>query len=707
MSKVATVCVFRGLELSYSVPKNLEVSVGSLVRVPVRYGVSEGVVTRIFEESEFLEQKKFSDGKELFELAETTSLKPIYGLVQKEPAITPTLVSLAEWMRDYYGCGLQSAMEAMIPSVVRDGGKALFATVVGISKHLSKEECEKLSKKAPKQFELYSTMLSQKSEMFKSALLKLSGATAAAYNGLVRRGIFCEEKRKIARSAFDDELSKVELVSPEDLPLNDEQKAAFEDILEDVKSETFKTRLLYGVTGSGKTEIYIRAMKEVLSRGGGCIFLVPEIALTPQTVGRLKSKLGGGGLVVWHSNLSDGQRLDAWRALAQGEANVVVGARSCVFAPLKNLKLIIVDEEHDTAYKQDSNPRYNGRDIAVMRAKLEGCACVLGSATPSLESLQNAKTGKYGLSRIRSRVDSRKLPKVFVIDMKREKGGSQLSQILVSKMAERLENREQTILFLNRRGYSKFYQCPDCGEVAECPHCSVGMTWHRREGVVKCHLCGYSCAAPDRCPKCGSQNAKWKSHGTERVEETVAKIFPSARVGRMDADTMRKRHDYRRVLGEFKSGKLDILVGTQMIAKGLDFPRVTLVGIINADISLHMPDFRSAERTYQLIVQVAGRAGRGDGDGEVIVQTMTPEASPIQYAKSDDMEEFLEEELAARTEFGYPPTKKLIRHIFRSRSPEKLEFCLDKWVKSAEPELEKICEIRGPAPAPRQNSEDN
>jgi primosomal protein N' len=501
-------------------------------------------------------------------------------------------------------------------------------------------------------------------------------------------------------------LSSAELVSPVPHILNGEQQKALDDINLDIESGEFKTRLLYGVTGSGKTEVYMRAMKSVLENGGSCVFLVPEIALTPQTVGRLRSRLGDCGLVVWHSNLTDGQRLDAWRALARGEARVVVGARSCVFAPVKNLRLIIVDEEHDTAYKQDKNPRYNGRDIAVLRAKLCGCACVLGSATPALETLYNAKNGKYLLSEIRNRIDGRKLPSVFIADMKREKPGTVLSRILCEKIAQRLDNMEQTILFLNRRGYSKIFECPDCGNVEECPHCSISLTWHRREDIVKCHLCGYTAKAPSRCRKCGSEKARWRGHGTQKVEDIVAQMFPSARVGRMDRDAMNRRDNYRRVLGDFRAGKLDILIGTQMIAKGLDFPRVTLVGIIDADISLHMPDFRAAEKTYQLIVQVAGRAGRGDGNGEVVIQTLKPESAPIQYAKRDDMNSFLEEELRNRTEFSYPPAMRLIRQIFRSRSEQKLAFYTEQFARAAEKELEGICQIRGPSPAPLEKSED-
>ncbi len=681
-------------ELSYLVPSELEhkISRGSMVRVPLRSSTATGVVMEICGTPQQREEK--------------FSLKKIYSLVQPEPVLTDDLIKLSLWMREYYGCGLQTIFESLIPSIVRTGKGALELKEISAARLPDADELENLSRRAPQQAKICSFLKNYREPILKSALIKMTGVGAQAIDSLVKKGILKQQNREVVRSAFDDDLSSAELVSPVPHVLNSEQQKALDDILSDINSSEFRTRLLYGVTGSGKTEVYMRAMKSVLDSGGSCVFLVPEIALTPQTVGRLRSRLGDCGLVVWHSNLTDGQRLDAWRSLARGEARVVVGARSCVFAPVKNLRLIIVDEEHDTAYKQDKNPRYNGRDIAVLRAKLCGCACVLGSATPALETLYNAKNGKYFLSEIRNRIDGRKLPSVFIADMKREKPGTVLSRILCEKIAQRLDNMEQTILFLNRRGYSKIFECPDCGNTEECPHCSISLTWHKREDIVKCHLCGYTAKAPARCRKCGSEKAKWRGHGTQKVEDIVSQIFPAARIGRMDRDAMNRRDNYRKVLGDFRAGKLDILIGTQMIAKGLDFPRVTLVGIIDADISLHMPDFRAAEKTYQLIVQVAGRAGRGDGNGEVVIQTLKPEAAPIQYAKRDDMNSFLEEELRNRTEFSYPPAMRLIRQIFRSRSEQKLAFYTEQFARAAEKKLENICQIRGPAPAPLEKLED-
>lgn len=693
--RAATILLFSGIEraLTYSVPESLEpLAVGSLVSVPLRGGSSCGIVT---------------DVRPAEELGRTSfSLRPLRSFVQPEPVLTDELMKLAVWMGEYYGCGLRQIFETMIPAVVRAGKGAREAAEISLARTVSPGEIETLLPRAPQQRRLLEFMCGYPDAILKSALIRLARTTPDAIDALVKKGLLVQNMREIRRGAFDDDLSSAELVASQPPELNARQQRAFEEISSDVRARSFKTRLLYGVTGSGKTEVYMRAMKEALEDGGTCIFLVPEIALTPQTVGRLKSRLGDCGLVVWHSGLSDGQRLDAWRALARGEAKVVVGARSCVFAPLKNLRLIIVDEEHDSAYKQDKAPRYNGRDVAVYRAKIAGCACVLGSATPALETLNNAKTGKYALSKIPVRIDGSSMPDVFVVDMKREKPGAAVSNILAEKLARRLDDGEQAILFLNRRGYSKIFECPDCGAVEECPHCSVSMTWHKREDIVKCHLCGYSAKAPRACKKCGSPKARWRGAGTQKIEEAISAMFPAARIGRMDRDAMKRRDNYRKILGDFRRGKLDILVGTQMIAKGLDFPRVTLVGIIDADISLHMPDFRAAEKTYQLIVQVAGRAGRGEARGEVIVQTMSPDAAPIQYAKRDDMESFLEEELANRAEYGYPPSTRLIRHIFRSRSGEKLEFYAEKWAEAAEAKIGGFCSIRGPSPAPLEKSED-
>ncbi|OHE73042.1 MAG: primosomal protein N' [Verrucomicrobia bacterium GWC2_42_7] len=388
----------------------------------------------------------------------------------------------------------------------------------------------------------------------------------------------------------------------------------------------------------------------------------------------------------------------------------MVGARSAVFAPIQNLKLIIVDEEHEPAYKQAEIPRYHGRDTAVYRAMLCKATCILGSATPSLESLYNVQVKDYKLNKLAKRIDDRQLPRIHLVDMKRELFNANssvlMSQMLLQKLWDRFEKKEQSILFLNRRGYSSSMLCPDCGFSAVCEHCSVTLTYHRVQERLRCHICNHDQPAPSICPKCKSQKIRWKGFGTQRVEELLAKVIPKAKVVRIDADTMSQKNRFREVLADFRTGKIDILVGTQMIAKGLDFPNVTLVGLLDADLSLHMPDFRANERAFQLIVQVSGRAGRGDRAGEVVIQTFNPQSSPIQFARRNDFDGFLDEELAQRKECHYPPFRHIIRHIFRGHNPEKVSFFIEKWAEVVQKELHPHVELRGPAPAPLEKAKD-
>ncbi|MGH7943517.1 MAG: replication restart helicase PriA, partial [Opitutaceae bacterium] len=556
------------------------------------------------------------------------------------------------------------------------------------------------------------------------------GQTAAMSNALVKRGVVREEVRRIERVAYADDHAGGELVAAMPHALNSEQQAAVDALEVNIAADTFSVSLLHGITGSGKTEVYLRAIDAALKAGGSVVFLVPEVALTPQTVARLRSRLeaiagsqttgparaaspvsaAGHRCVVWHSHLSEGERLDGWLALATGEARVVVGARSAVFAPMQNLKLVIVDEEHEPAYKQDETPRYHGRDVAVMRAKLAGAVCLLGSATPSLESFTNVEAGKYRLLQLTRRVDARRLPHIDIVDMRieamKQRALPALSGRLVSAMRDRLERREQTILFINRRGYSSSMLCTKCGHVEECRHCSITMTYHRSDEMLRCHLCGDQRDAPLRCPKCGAPEIRWRGLGTQRVEEAVRRVVPRARLERMDTDTMSKKNRFREVLAAFRAGRIDILVGTQMIGKGLDFPNVTLVGLIDADMSMHIPDFRANERTFQLLVQVAGRAGRGDRAGEVIVQTFTPQAEAIQFSRHADFAGFAASELKMRREYKYPPYRHLIHHLFRGPNPEKLKFFAEQWAKLVEKTLGDRVELRGPAASPIEKIKD-
>ncbi len=477
------------------------------------------------------------------------------------------------------------------------------------------------------------------------------------------------------------------------------------------------TFLLHGVTGSGKTEVYLQAIAHALEQGKGAIVLVPEISLTPQTVERFKARFSSGKLqtlvAVLHSHLSAGERHDEWHKIRQGRARIVIGARSAIFAPVEPLGLIIVDEEHEHTYKQEEAPRYHARDVAIMRGQMENAVVVLGSATPSMESYANCKKGKFALLNLPERVDDQKMPHVRVVDMRqamfKEKGPPLFSPQLKEAITQRLERGEQTILFLNRRGYSTSLLCPQCGYVAECPNCSVSLTYHRIDQRLACHICGHNARVPHVCPneKCKNPAIRFAGTGTQKVEEVLAKLFPRARVKRMDADTMKRKDDYRQVLGDFRAGKLDILVGTQMIAKGLHFPNVTLVGIIYADSALHQPDFRAGERTFQLLTQVAGRAGRGDVEGEVFVQAFTPFHPAIQYARRHDFVGFYEQEIEFREQLKYPPASRVALLTLKGRNEEKVKFSADHLKRELAKQLQGLKDliIAGPAPAPLLRAE--
>jgi primosomal protein N' (replication factor Y) len=694
--------------LHYRVPENLRgsVAVGVLVRVPILNTLKLGIVGEIGAPKDFPIEK----------------LKLVAQVVYPFPALPPDLLELARWMSRYYACGLDSIIETMIPVAVRRGAGLKQEKLLAIATKLGAEELAALEKRAPQQAKLYRFLEQQFRPQRKGLVLSRLGQTAAVVNALIKRGVVREEVRRIERVAYADDHSAGELVAALPHALNAEQQSAVDALDRSLAANRFGVSLLHGVTGSGKTEVYLRAIDLALKSGGGVVFLVPEVALTPQTVARLRSRLeaiagsattgqtGGHRCVVWHSHLSEGERLDGWLALATGEARVVVGARSAVFAPVQNLKLIVVDEEHEPAYKQDETPRYHGRDVAVVRAKLAGALCLLGSATPSLESFTNVEAGKYQLLQLTQRVDARKLPYIDIVDMRieamKQRTLPALSSRLVNAMRDRLEKREQTILFINRRGYSSSMLCTKCGHVEECAHCSITMTYHRSDEMLRCHLCGDQRDAPNRCPKCGAPDIRWRGLGTQRVEEAVRRVVPRARIERMDTDTMSKKNRFREVLAAFRSGKIDVLVGTQMIGKGLDFPNVTLVGLIDADISMHIPDFRANERTFQLLVQVAGRAGRGDRAGEVIVQTFTPQAEAIQFSRQADFAGFAASELKIRKDFQYPPYRHLIHHLFRGPNPEKLKFFAEQWAKLVEKTIGDRVELRGPAASPIEKIKD-
>lgn len=479
-----------------------------------------------------------------------------------------------------------------------------------------------------------------------------AGVSISVLEAVIDKGAAQFIQEEVFRDPFTKEVSRTQA-----LQLTDEQQVALQAITTAMDQQMAQTFLLHGVTGSGKTEVYLQAIQKVLEEGKEAIMLVPEISLTPQMTERFRSRFGEM-VAVMHSGLSVGEKYDEWRKIQQGKVKVVVGARSAIFAPFTNIGLIILDEEHESTYKQEDSPRYHARDVAIWRSEFYKCPIILGSATPALESFARAKKGVYKLLSLKHRALHQALPTVFIADMReelRQGNRSMFSQSLIEAIRLRLEKKEQMVLFLNRRGYSSFVLCRDCGTVVQCPNCDISLTYHRTTEKLKCHYCGYEEHVPQICPQCQSDHIRYFGTGTQKVEEELYKLFPEARVLRMDVDTTKHKGAHEEILETFGAGQADILLGTQMIAKGLDFPNITLVGVLSADTSLHLPDYRAAERTFQLLTQVSGRAGRHDKLGEVIIQTYTPEHYAIELAKSQEYEPFYEREMFLRRRSNYPP----------------------------------------------------
>ncbi|MCU1804543.1 primosomal protein N' [Cytobacillus firmus] len=506
---------------------------------------------------------------------------------------------------------------------------------------------------ATKQKEVVEYFLQEEGSVDQKELFSLLGITSSTLKGLLQKGLLGQKDVEIYRNPFGDR----EFERTEPLSLTEEQRKAIIPILNSIEDNRHETFLLYGVTGSGKTEVYLQSIQRVLEDGKEAIVLVPEISLTPQMVKRFKGRFGDQ-VAVMHSGLSAGEKYDEWRKIQRKEVKVVVGARSAIFAPFENLGIIIIDEEHETSYKQEENPRYHARDVAIKRAEYHNCPVVLGSATPSLESFARAQKGVYHLLTLENRMNNQALPAVDIIDMReelREGNRSMFSRKLLEKIKDRLGKKEQIVLFLNKRGHSSFVMCRDCGYVINCPHCDISLTYHRYNQQMKCHYCGYEASVPNACPECESEHIRYFGTGTQKVEEELAKILPEAKVIRMDVDTTSRKGAHEKLLDQFQEGHADILLGTQMIAKGLDFPNITLVGVLSADTMLHLPDFRSSEKTFQLLTQVSGRAGRHELEGEVIIQTYTPEHYSIELAGEQDYDKFYDREMMVRKIHRYPP----------------------------------------------------
>lgn len=572
------------------------------------------------------------------------------------------------------------------------------------------EELEKivarLMKSNPRQVDLVMELAKYPAGLLQTELLRRTKTSSSTLKSAQKNGLIDITRKEV----FRDYYSRFEAEKPAPLTLNTDQEQALEKLKRYIDEQQFNPVLLYGVTGSGKTQVYIEALTEVRKRKRNAIVLVPEIALTPQTVRRFKAHFGDE-IAVLHSRMSNGERYDSWRKIHNGQVHIVIGPRSAIFAPLSDIGLIVVDEEQEHSYKQnDQNPRYHARDVALVRGQMNQSIVILGSATPSIESYYNARIHKFKILDMPHRVEDLPLPEVEIVDMREEwqkyKGKPSLifSHRLMFKITEKLEQKEQVILLQNRRGFSTFILCKDCGHVERCIHCNITLTYHIREHRLRCHYCGYQKAAPQTCPSCGGVQINYKGTGTQRVEEEIKTHFPDARVVRMDMDTTRRKGSHDRILRDFREGKYDILLGTQMVAKGLDFPNVTLVGVVSADTTLQLPDFRAAERTFQLLTQVAGRSGRKTKQGDVIIQTYSPQDHSIIFAKKHDYLRFFAREIQERKDLSYPPFSRLIKIEFRETEEEKVKSVADLFAGNMA--KQPFYRLLGPAPAPLSRLKD-
>lgn len=673
--------------LDYALPPGTDsIERGCRVEIPLRGGKAVGTVLQTVEPED----------------AQGYRLRPILRTVDDQPIVSPVLLDLAEWAANYYAVPVEQMIRCIVPEAVRqERHEEKTRKVLELLSFPDDEQLNKINARAPRQASILRYLHNSPDK--RAPLSDLGGSPALtparslAKQGLVR---ICEE------TVHRDPAAGENFAPTSPLELNEEQAAALAKINEAFDAGDTRPILLQGVTGSGKTEVYLQAAARTMAAGKGVLILVPEISLTPQTMARFKSRFADtpGAVAILHSAMSDGERFDEWHAIRRGKARIAIGPRSAVFAPVQQLGLIIVDEEHDASYKQENSPRYQGRDLAVVRAKMEGATIVLGSATPSLESLHNAQIGKYSMLRLDHRADGQRLPLTRVLDMRTEPKDKRYQGILSERLRmaidERLQSGEQTILLLNRRGFARALQCPDCGHIVTCEHCSLPMTYHLTENRLICHICGYRAAVPHECPACHSRGILLEGCGTQKVEAILRRCYPQARLQRVDADVAARKNALRDILADFRAHRIDILLGTQMISKGLDFPGVTLVGVLNADIGLSIPDPRAGERSFQLLTQVAGRAGRGDLDGEVIIQTFTPQAAAIQFARRHDTDGFAESELALRRQFGYPPFSHMAVLTVRSATEDLARLGIETLHRRLSDALPANVNLSPPIPSP-------
>ncbi len=666
---------------TYEVPEDFinDISIGQWVKVPfgIKNNIVDGFVLNLKEDN-----------------ISGVRIKKIKAISLINPLLTKDDIKLVEYLRENYLCKYIDGIRLLIPQGVLKGINNKYKLVVAIT-----------DKKVPSDIEeKYNDILSfikdNNGKFNKSELTKLHGLSIYKINKLINEGYLKVEEEIVYRYNLK------EYVNYKEKELTEDQLRAINQIQKSNKN----VFLLKGVTGSGKTEVYMNLVKEAISNEKSAIILVPEISLTPQMIERFKGRFGRE-VAVFHSKLSDGERYDEWYRVKEGKAKVVIGARSALFLPLENLGIIIIDEEHENTYKSEQNPRYVTREVAEYISTLKNCKVILGSATPSIETYYRAISGEIELIELKHRVDNKPMPIIEIVDMRAELNSgnvSMFSRKLFSEMKLSLEKKEQIILFLNRRGFSTFVSCRSCGHVFKCPKCDISMTYHKN-GYLICHYCGHGEMQSKVCPKCKSKYVKHFGTGTERVEEEVKKYFPKAKVLRMDMDTTRNKNSHETIYNSFKNGDGDILIGTQMIAKGLDFENVTLVGILAADMSLNVPDYRSAERTFQIVTQVSGRAGRGNKEGKVILQTYSPSNYSLNYAKNYDYEGFYNEEFTTRGLMYYPPFGK----ILLINASSKNESLLKNFMNTLKQELNIIynnednIEFLGPVPCIISKIKDN
>jgi len=671
--------------LTYKAGTDLNIQPGCRVIVPLGRKYATGLVTEVATSLSGISEIK---------------IKPIHKLIDETPVIDEKMIKLGLWAADYYLAAPGKMFSAMLSAL----NKSISRRIITLSQ--PDIETDKLSEGEKRIIE-YLKVKRKKRALFLDIEKAIEINIDFSVKTLKEKGIVTDideaKLYKVKAKTFKIWLDSGQ--KPGEIRLNPYQKQALEKIEAGIDKGSYRTFLLLGITGSGKTEVYIRAAKHCLESGRQAIVLVPEIFLTPQILERFRQEFKDK-IALFHSALRPSERLNEWQKMKTGEANIVIGTRSAIFAPFTNPGLIIVDEEFDGSYKQESTPRYNARDLAVYRGSLSNAAVILGSATPSVETYSNAKTGKYEFINLPERIASRPMPEVKIIDLKFEPGFDNsmfLSEEMLKELRATLDNKEQAILFINRRGFSSYVFCPKCGYIEKCPNCDIPLIYHRHEDALVCHYCDTAKKPDQLCPSCGKK-LLYKGIGTQKVEDVIAKLFPDKRIERVDIDSMEDAARYFKVYNAIKNREIDILIGTQMIAKGFDFPEVTFVGVVSIDTVLNLPDFRSEERVFQLLMQVAGRTGRGDKPGKVIIQTYNPLNTAVQSVKNYETEKFYEEQLEIRKKLFYPPFARLIQIIVQDKSEEKCSETAEAVRKQMDSFISKAgiksINILGPAPAP-------